>query len=55
LKNGGTIEIPHSENSLHHEVELAVVIAKKARDVPESSAMDYVAGILLSLSLIPSC
>ena len=55
LKNGGTIEIPHSENSLHHEVELAVVIAKKARDVPESSAMDYVAGILLSLSLILSC
>ncbi|PNX59494.1 acylpyruvase FAHD1 mitochondrial-like, partial [Trifolium pratense] len=43
LKNGGTIEIPHTENSLHHEVELAVVIAKKARDVPESSAMDYVA------------
>ena len=29
---------------LHHEVELAVVIGKKARDVPEASAMDYVAG-----------
>ena len=44
LENGGTIQIPHNEGSLHHEVELAVVIAKKARDVPQSSAMDYVAG-----------
>ena len=41
---GGTIEIPHPLESLHHEVELAVVIGKKARDVPEASAMDYVAG-----------
>lgn len=51
LKNGGTIEIPHNENSLHHEVELAVVIAKKARDVSESSAMDYVAGYALALDM----
>lgn len=63
LKNGGTIQIPHNEGSLHHEVELAVVIGKKARDVPESSAMDFVAGIpsycltfnccFLCLSLVP--
>lgn len=51
LKNGGTIQIPHNEGSLHHEVELAVVIAKKARDVSESSAMDYVAGIHYSFIL----
>lgn len=51
LKNGGTIEIPHNESSLHHEVELAVVIAKKARDVSESSAMDYVAGITRSFQI----
>lgn len=51
LKNGGTIEIPHNESSLHHEVELAVVIAKKARDVSESSAMDYVAGYALALDM----
>jgi acylpyruvate hydrolase len=44
LEVGGTIEIPHPLESLHHEVELAVVIGKKARDVPEASAMDYVAG-----------
>ncbi|WVZ12165.1 hypothetical protein V8G54_016695 [Vigna mungo] len=51
LKNGGTIQIPHNEASLHHEVELAVVIAKKARDVSESSAMDYVAGYALALDM----
>ena len=44
LENGGTIEIPYNVDSVHHEVELAVVIGKKARDVPESSAMDYVGG-----------
>lgn len=44
LENGGTIEIPHPLESLDHEVELAVVIGQKARDIPESSAMDYVGG-----------
>lgn len=44
LPNGGTIEVPHPLESLHHEVELAVVISKKARDVPEATAMDYVGG-----------
>ncbi|CAI8610684.1 unnamed protein product [Vicia faba] len=51
LKNGGTIQIPHNESSLHHEVELAVLIGKKARDVPESSAMDFVAGYALALDM----
>lgn len=47
LENGGTIEVPHPLLSLDHEVELAVVISKKARDVPQATAMDYVTGILL--------
>lgn len=42
LENGGTIEVPPPLLSLDHEVELAVVIGRKARDVPESTAMDYV-------------
>lgn len=45
LANGGTIQIPHPLESLDHEVELAVVMGKKARDVAESAAMDYVGGI----------
>ncbi|KAL6494526.1 Acylpyruvase fahd1, mitochondrial [Orobanche gracilis] len=51
MENGGTIKIPHNEGSLHHEVELAVVIGKKALDVPQSSAMDYVAGYALALDM----
>lgn len=51
LANGGTIEIPPPSLSLHHEVELAVVIGKKARDVPQSKAMDYVGGYALALDM----
>ncbi|CAI0466886.1 unnamed protein product [Linum tenue] len=51
LDNGGTILIPHPLESLHHEVELAVVIGRKARDVPEASAMDYIGGYALALDM----
>ncbi|KAK0606636.1 hypothetical protein LWI29_001854 [Acer saccharum] len=51
LENGGTILVPHPLDSLHHEVELAVVIGQKARDVPETTAMDYVAGYALALDM----
>ncbi|THU62667.1 hypothetical protein C4D60_Mb01t07500 [Musa balbisiana] len=51
LQNGGTIEVPHPLESLDHEVELAVVIGKKARDVTEASAMDYVGGYALALDM----
>ncbi|KAG9146538.1 hypothetical protein Leryth_020433 [Lithospermum erythrorhizon] len=51
LENGGMIEVPHPLESLHHEVELAVVIGQRARDVPEASAMDYVGGYALALDM----
>ncbi|KAF3330785.1 acylpyruvase FAHD1 [Carex littledalei] len=51
LANGGTIEIPHPLKSLHHEVELAVVIGQKARDVSVAAAMDYVGGYALALDM----
>nr|DAD38125.1 TPA_asm: hypothetical protein HUJ06_008766 [Nelumbo nucifera] len=51
LQNGGTIEIPHPLVSLDHEVELAVVIGQKARDVSEATAMDYVGGYALGLDM----
>ena len=40
------VEIPEPLESLHHEVELAVVISQRGRDVPEASAMDFVGGNL---------
>lgn len=49
LANGGTIEIPASMEHVWYEAELAVVIGKKARDVPESEALDYVAGLFYAL------
>lgn len=54
LENGGMIEIPEPLESLDHEVELAVVISKKARDVPEATAMDYVGGFNLTAFLLSS-
>ncbi|XP_050215333.1 probable acylpyruvase FAHD1, mitochondrial [Mercurialis annua] len=51
LENGGTIEVPHPLESLDHEVELAVVIGQKARDVPQATAMDYVGGYALALDM----
>lgn len=51
LSNGGNIQIPPPLQSLDYEVELAVIIHKKARDVPQSNAMDYVAGYALALDM----
>ncbi|GER56893.1 fumarylacetoacetate hydrolase [Striga asiatica] len=51
LENGGTIEVPEPLDSLDHEVELAVVIGQRARDVPEAKAMDYVGGYALALDM----
>nr|CAD1821913.1 unnamed protein product [Ananas comosus var. bracteatus] len=42
---------PHPLESLDHEVELAVVIGQKARDVPVKAAMDYVGGYALGLDM----
>lgn len=55
LASGGTIEIPHPLESLHHEVELAVIIGQKARDVSAAAAMDYVGGTPITDSLVYSC
>ncbi|KAL0916340.1 hypothetical protein M5K25_013843 [Dendrobium thyrsiflorum] len=51
LQNGGTIEVPTPLESLDHEVELAVVISQKARDVSESGALDFVGGYALALDM----
>lgn len=44
LEDGGTVEVPEGQEVLDPEVELAVVIGQRARDVPEAKAMDYVGG-----------
>ncbi|GHJ84055.1 hypothetical protein NliqN6_0457 [Naganishia liquefaciens] len=46
----GPIEVPQGINC-HHEVELGVVIGKGGRDIPESQALDHVAGYTLSIDV----
>ena len=41
---GAAIELPPSSAHVEHEVELAVVIGKRARDVAKEEALDYVLG-----------
>lgn len=48
---GGAIEIPHPLQSVHHEVELAVVIGTKGRDISEESALDHVEGYALAIDV----
>ncbi|MCO5575777.1 hypothetical protein L7F22_029582 [Adiantum nelumboides] len=48
---GGVIEIPPPLQSVHHEVELAVVIGTKGRDISEESALDHVEGYALAIDV----
>jgi len=41
---GEAIELGNTENAIDYEAELVVVIGKKARDVEEAEALDYVLG-----------
>lgn len=45
LRHEGEIRLPSwLDSRVDHEAELAVVIGKQGRDIPESEAMDYIAG-----------
>eukprot|EP00946_MAST-07B_sp_MAST-7B-sp1_P002003 g2003.t1 len=44
------VEFPRA-NELHHELELSVIIGKKARKVNEETALDYVEGYCISLEM----
>ena len=42
--NGENIELPPQSNSVDYEAELVVVIGREGKNIPESDALDYVAG-----------
>jgi len=44
IENGGAIVLPPESEQVEHEAEIAVVIGKRARDIPEADALAYVAG-----------
>lgn len=51
IGDGGTIIIPPHSNDCHHEVELAVLIGTRARDVDAANALSHVAGYAIALDL----
>lgn len=45
------IPIPQNNGEVHHEIELAVCIAKEGRRIPVNEAEDYITGYALALDL----
>jgi len=43
--SGSDVSLPPDANNVHFEGELVLVIGKQAKNVPESTAMDYVFGL----------
>ena len=49
--NGESIVIPKISKSVHHEVELGVVIGKKCKNITKKEALDYIFGYLIGLDI----
>jgi 2-keto-4-pentenoate hydratase/2-oxohepta-3-ene-1,7-dioic acid hydratase in catechol pathway len=51
LRPGGTIQLPYTDRRFDNEGELALVIGQRARNVPESEALDVVFGYTCLLDI----
>lgn len=51
VNSGGTVVIPEHSDDCHHEIELAVLIGKVAKDVAVDVALDHVSGYAVALDL----
>ncbi|KAK7110303.1 oxaloacetate decarboxylase, mitochondrial-like [Littorina saxatilis] len=51
LSEGSPIQIPKGCSSLHHEVELGIIIERTGKNISESSALDHVGGYILALDM----
>ena len=51
VSSGGTVVIPGYSDDCHHEIELAVLIGKTAKDVTAEAALGYVSGYAVALDL----
>ena len=49
--SGETIHIPNQSKCVHHEVEVGIVIGKKARNISKQHALDIVVGYLVGLDI----
>ncbi|MGA9854829.1 MAG: fumarylacetoacetate hydrolase family protein [Gammaproteobacteria bacterium] len=48
---GEPLKLPKGQGSVHHEMELVVVIGKQGADIPVEEAVSFVAGITLGIDL----
>jgi len=46
-----TIILPRKSREVHHEVELAVIVGKRGKDIPRERAMDYVLGYTIFMDI----
>jgi 2-keto-4-pentenoate hydratase/2-oxohepta-3-ene-1,7-dioic acid hydratase in catechol pathway len=51
IANGETIVIPAYSHDCHHEAELALLIGKYGKEIPEQQALDYIAGYGVAIDL----
>jgi 2-keto-4-pentenoate hydratase/2-oxohepta-3-ene-1,7-dioic acid hydratase in catechol pathway len=51
IHDGDRIVLPPFSREMHHEVELVVLIGRGGKDLPESTAMDHIAGYAVGLDM----
>jgi len=51
LQNGGSVVIPPFSTEVHHEVEMVVLIGKRAKQVDKATALEYVSGYAVGLDM----
>ena len=49
--NGDSIKIPKTSKSVHHEVELGIIIGKKCKNVTKKEATGHILGYLVALDI----
>ncbi|MFO7577465.1 MAG: fumarylacetoacetate hydrolase family protein [Pelovirga sp.] len=51
VENGGTVVIPDYSCDCHHELELALLIGLKGKNIPATAALQHIAGYAVALDL----
>ena len=51
VRTGESVLLPPGIGSVHHEVELGIVIGKPGRDIPEDDWKNHVAGYVLAIDM----
>lgn len=46
-----TLPLPEKSNDVHHEVELAIIIGKTGKQIPQTNAYEHIAGAAAALDL----